>query len=69
MAYSTLDEKDLAKSLGFQITEDSQFGTRFVKQQRHIWPTKEGWQSADLIHGYYCNHLHFKNLKDALYRK
>ena len=40
----------------------------FVKENRRIWKIREGWQTADLVDGKYCNHFPMADLVDALMR-
>lgn len=32
------------------------FPVSFVKGTKHIWKIRNGWQTADLIDGSFCNH-------------
>lgn len=69
MAYITQDEQDLALNLNFEIRMSPQVGATFNRADRHIWGIREGWQTADLIDGSYCNHQRFNDLADALNRE
>lgn len=69
MAYAAVEEERLATKLGYAVFRSEQRGSSFSKGQRHIWSTRMGWQTADLINGYYRNHLIFDKLSDALGRE
>lgn len=56
MAYAKDNDLKLAESLGYSIKCNEQIGHTFTLVNRHIWPIYKGWQSADLINGYYTNH-------------
>ncbi len=59
---------DLAMNLNFKVTISPATGTRFERGDRYIWPIRDGWQTADLIDGYYTNHQKFDDVMDALRR-
>lgn len=69
MAYATNEEEELAKHMGYTINRDDRIGSTFDKGMRRVWPTRIGWQTADLIDGYYRNHEIFDDLSKALMRR
>lgn len=68
MAYATDKEATKALGLGYSVSNSAQMGTSFARGGRHIWSTRLGWQTADLIDGMYRNHKFFENLNEALER-
>lgn len=78
-----VEHKKLAEKLGWKVDYDKRkMHYRFIKGNRWVWPIGgtgcggdphvsqiwTGWQSADLIGGYYTNHKPFDNLEEALQR-
>lgn len=59
---------ELAESLGWTIDRSTctQRGITFRRGHTSIWAIRRGWQVADLINGYYCNHRPEGRLEDAL---
>lgn len=73
MSYATQEEIGLAMNLNYSMTQDNNNGSRFKrgikKGDRHIWSTRSGWQTADLVDNRYINHQEFNELTDALRRE
>ena len=68
MPYATEDERKVSLSLGYTMTEDNHTGSRFIKDKRHVWCIRPGWQTANLINGYFTSHAQYTDLTDALKR-
>ena len=68
MAYAEANEELLARQLGYAINRSADKGSSFMKDDRRIWSTRLGWQTADLNNGSYINHEIFNTLSDALKR-
>ena len=76
MPYATDEDIELAKSLGYEHSRSHQSGDHFGKHtkgaERRVWSIMYGaaakWQTADIVNGYYTNHLPYKDLSDALRR-
>lgn len=69
MAYATEGEIKLSIFLGYKHEQSAQNGSRFTNGTRNVWSVQDGWQTADLINGFYTNHKKFEMLSDALWRK
>lgn len=69
MTYATREEITLANELGYSVEESIQYGNRFTNGNRNVWAIREGWQTADLIDGSYCNHKAYTQLEEALKRE
>lgn len=58
--YASNEEVKLAEALGYRHVCSVQQGSRFVRDleqgSRHIWPTRAGWQTANLYRGSYQDH-------------
>lgn len=67
--YANDDDVELAIKLGYTHKRSLQSGSSFDKGCRCIWSTIRGWQTADIINGFYKNHKTFDNLGDALTRE
>ena len=67
-------EKKFSEFSGYKITVDKYGHLKSMENgNRHIWPIlinryDIGFQTADLINGYYCNHRKYKSLINALNR-
>lgn len=69
--YKTVE--DFVEGYGYTIKNKIENGIiwykSFVKgEHRNVWATYQGFQTADLIDGMYCNHKKFDDLSDALAR-
>lgn len=65
------EEVELAVSLGFVAVVDQNRGApwhRFCRGSLHVWSLGWCWQSAELVNGFYCNHVKFGDLRGALGR-
>ena len=77
MPYATDEEIELAKELGYEHTRSQETGDHFGKHrkgaERRVWSIMYGarikWQTADIVHGFFVNHLVFEDLSRALRRK
>jgi crotonobetainyl-CoA:carnitine CoA-transferase CaiB-like acyl-CoA transferase len=69
MAYATTGDEELARKKGYTVSRSAERGSAFQQGTRHIWSTRIGWQTADLIAGNYRHHAIFPELIDALERK
>lgn len=69
MAYATSEQEEEARSLGYIVTRSAKRGSSFTLGARVIWSTRMGWQTADLMAGYYRNHKFFEDLDEALRRE
>jgi hypothetical protein len=68
MAVFHEQDETLARKLGYAVIRSPRAGASFVRDDRHVWSTRLGWQTADLDNGSYVNHKIFANLPDALER-
>lgn len=68
MAYATEAEEMLARRLGYDINRSEQKGSSFKHDKRHVWSTRIGWQTADLVSGTFHDHMFYEKLPDALRR-
>ena len=79
MAQPTHDEIQAARDRGYTIEHKVENGhplvSSFIKDSRHVWSILidrhelvMGWQTADLINGYYTNHKMFDVLTNELNR-
>lgn len=55
---------NVVKEGKFEYTGQS--GLAFEFGVVRIWAIQEGWQTADLIDGYFTNHKKFKDLDEAI---
>jgi hypothetical protein len=69
MAYASENDEIAARKLGYAVFRNAERGSSFVNGARHIWSTRIGWQTADLIAGSYRHHAIFDTLSDALERE
>ena len=69
MTYATEQQMELAAELGYTRERSPRNGDSFNKGNRDIWAIQKGWQTADLIDGYYQNHQPFYELELALNRQ
>lgn len=69
MAYATDEQVALGEALGYAHDKCAERGSSFTNGVRNVWATREGWQTADLIDGYYRNHKKFAGIGDALKRE
>lgn len=71
--YDYFDVKKIVEEAGYTIQDKLENGyiwyDYFVKGVRHIWLYREGFQTADLIDGKYCNHKPCKTFAQALERE
>ena len=66
--YADPEDLKYANTLGYTHTRGIQNGSRFEKEDRHIWSTWNGWQTADLVGHRYMHHKMFDHLRSALGR-
>jgi hypothetical protein len=69
MAYASEEDEATARKLGYTVSRTVQRGSAFTHGLRHIWCTRIGWQTANLIGGQYRHHAIFNKLSDALARE
>ena len=69
MAYASEHDEADARKKGYTVSRTVQRGSAFINGQRHIWSTRIGWQTADLVEGKFRHHAIFNTLTDALERK
>jgi len=63
---AVLEEIKHASDKGYEICKTTKYGTRFVKNMRHIWSLQDGWQTADFIGHRFINHEIFATLTEAI---
>ena len=68
MPYADKQDEELARSMGYSVHMSHKSGSSFKKDDRNIWSTCMGWQTADLDNGSYRNHKIYGVLSDALRR-
>jgi hypothetical protein len=68
MPYANEQDEALARTLGYSVRRSHKSGSSFSKDDRNVWSTRIGWQTADLDNGSYRNHEIFAELSDALKR-
>jgi hypothetical protein len=60
------------RELGFTVYRSNQDGWHVDRDNWRIWQVRQGWQSAQLIDGSYCNHKickgHQEGLEEAINR-
>lgn len=70
MSHATNEQQNLATELGYTNERSINWGDRFSKGNRLVWPTRSEWQTADYIkvgsHPRSTNHQKFTHLEDAL---
>jgi len=69
MAYAHADDEAEARKRGYEVSRTVERGSAFINGDRHIWSTRIGWQTADLVAGSFRHHAIFNELIDALERK
>jgi hypothetical protein len=60
----------LAEANGYQYEFSPKIGHTFNKGHRYVWAIFDGWQTADMVEGFYRNHLRYpqEELEAALGR-
>jgi len=69
MAYASEEEEQAALAMGYEVSRSPERGSAFAQGQRHIWSTRIGWQTADLVAGQYRHHVIYDDLLKALQRE
>ena len=79
MPYATDEQLKLAEELGYDHERSQRTGDHFSKHEngveRRVWlyigrapAAIVRWQTADIVKGYYTNHLPYTHLESALQR-